>query len=76
MLLVIIAIAVTFPMKQHWWAYSDVFFAFMMVFTRIVALYLEKISPAASRKLDVWALVFGVLLVIALIAETIAYQFI
>ena len=55
-----------------WWTYTSVFFAFMMVFCHLAALYIYKVSPRASRKLDVIAMIMGILFMVALIVMTIA----
>lgn len=72
--LVLIIIIMTFPTRTVWWSLFDVFFAFMMVFCHIMSLYIVKMSPAASRKMDIAALVFGVLMILALIVEFILFQ--
>lgn len=53
--------------KHFWWQTFDIFFAFMMVFCHLAALYLYKMSLDASKKLDFLALIFGILAVIAFI---------
>lgn len=70
MMAVIIAfLCFTFSMRTVWWAYIDVFCAFMMAFCHLLALNFLKISVAASRKLDNIAIVFGILFVIAFLVE-------
>ena len=76
LLLIILIIALTFRSRMAWWSFFDVFFAFMMIFCQLVAVYLTKYSPVASRKLQICAAVFGVLMILALIGEFIAYQFV
>lgn len=53
--------------KQEWWELTDIFFFFMMAFSHLAALYLQKMSLSASRTLDKCAFIFGALGVIALI---------
>lgn len=67
--LVLIVMWLVFQLNtpEPWWSYISIFFAFMMTFCHLAALYVWKISKAASRKLDVVALVMGVLFVISLI---------
>ena len=74
-LIVIIAIIiVTFRMRPVWWMFFDEFFAFMMIFCQIVALYLGKFNLIVKRKLKVCAAVFGILAIISLISEFVIYQ--
>lgn len=70
--LVIAVLVLEFCMgPQPWWAYIDVFCAFMMVFFHLVATYMRR-ATAISRQLDLWAMVFGVMTVVAIIGEYIA----
>ena len=62
-LLIVIMLVLTFSLRSVWWAFFDVFFLFMMVF-----------SPLASGKLDAAAFVFGILGILSLIGEYIAWQ--
>ena len=72
---VVIAIIVfTFRLRTEWWCFIDLFFAFMMVFCHVIALTVEKYNRTASLKLERSALVMGILMIISLIAETIAFQ--
>lgn len=72
--LVIAVIGISFSLRKVWWSFSDIFFVFMMVFCHLMAVNLAKLNVFASKKLDVIALVFGVLTVIALIVEAILFQ--
>lgn len=74
MAIVIAIIIITFPARTEWWIFFDIFFAFMMVFFHLLALYLKK-ATAISRTLDFWAFIFGVLTVLAIIGEFIAMQY-
>lgn len=74
MALVILIIIVTFGLRQVWWAYIDVFFAFMMVFSQLVSLYIEPLSLSSAKKLRNCAMLFGVLMILSLIGEFIAFQ--
>lgn len=56
------------------WEYSAIFCAFMMVFCHLMALNLQKMSKVASRKLDLIALIFGGLTVVAIIVVYILGQ--
>ena len=64
--IIVLVLSMALPgIKNEWWQLIDIFFIFMMVFSHIAALYLEKMSKEASRTLDRFALIFGVLAVIA-----------
>lgn len=69
---VIVILVVTFPYRHTWWAFIDIFFAFMTVFSHVVALTIEKLNPYGARKLDKIALYLLVLTVLAVIGELIA----
>jgi len=69
MLLVIVVIVLTFPARSEWWLFFDIFFAFMMVFCHLAALYLEKLVGHVARKLETCVFVFAVLTVLSLIVE-------
>jgi hypothetical protein len=73
-ILILLVMIFTFGMREAWWTFIDVFFAFMMVFSQLMALYIEKLDVRACRKLQMCAAVFGVLTILALIGEYIAYQ--
>lgn len=73
---VVTVICLTFSMRGEWWCFIDIFFAFMMVFCHLLALYLGKMSPVACRKLDFLALVFGILTVLAIVGEYISMSMI
>lgn len=78
--LILIVIWLIFALKtdEPWWGYLGIFFAFMMIFCHIASLYIERISKDASSKLDLIALICGVIFVVAeiviYILETIAFQ--
>lgn len=57
--------------QMPWWNFISVFFAFMMVFCHLAALYLNNTSNAASRKLDLIALIMGILFIVAIIVEAV-----
>lgn len=71
---VVVMIALTFRMRCAWWACIDTFFAFMMAFAHLAALYLERFNAFASRRLDMIALVCGFMTLLAIIGEYIAYS--
>ena len=73
-LLIVIMLVLTFSLRSVWWAFFNVFFLFMMVFCHLVAIYLKRYSPLASGKLDAAAFVFGILGILSLIGEYIAWQ--
>lgn len=74
LILILLVMIFTFGMREVWWAFIDEFFAFMMIFCQLVALYIEKLNSRACRKLQICAAVFGVLMILAFIGEYIAYQ--
>lgn len=71
---VIVILVITFTLRTVWWAYSDIFFAFMMVFCHLIAVNISGLNPYASRKLDKAALVFAALMVVALAVEFILFN--
>lgn len=74
LILIFLVMIFTFGMREVWWAFIDEFFAFMMIFCQLVALYIEKFNSRATHKLQICAAVFGVLMILAFIGEYIAYQ--
>lgn len=72
--LVLIVLVMTFAMRQVWWTFFDIFFAFMAAFSHLMSVMLVGINRTVSRKLDFCALVFVALAVAAFIAQFIAYQ--
>ena len=69
--LVVVFLVCTFRMRTQWWAFTNVFFLFLMAFSHAVALTIEPLNARASRKLDFAALVCAVLAVVALAVEAI-----
>lgn len=67
-ILVWIVIKVTMPQPLPWWAFLDVFFAFMAAFCMLAATYLGRMSPHAGvtlNKVAFWcAVLAGVDLVV------------
>ncbi len=76
LLLIVVLIILTFKLRFAWWACFDMFFAFMMAFAHLASLFLEKFNPYASKTLDGIALWCGILTIVALIGEYIAYSII
>lgn len=76
MLLIVVAVIITVSMKyvESIWDYLSIFCAFMMVFCHLMALNLKKMSLNASRKLDIAALIFGFLTILAIILIFILYM--
>lgn len=72
----IVYIAVTFRFRKElgWWAFADCFALFMTVFTWIMSLVISRMIPHSGQVLSNIALVFGILFVIALVGEYIAYS--
>ncbi len=75
LIVTIVYIAVTFRFRKElgWWAYLDCFALFMTVFTWLMSLMIGKMIPHSGKLLANIALVFGILFVVALIGEYIAY---
>lgn len=74
LLLVVVVIITTFNSRPAWWAFFDEFFAFMMVFSQLAALYIYKFSRYAGKKLQVIAAICGGLMILSFIGEFIAYE--
>ena len=72
----IIYIAVTFRFRKElgWWAYADCFALFMAVFTWLMSLVISRMIPHSGKLLANIALIFGILFIIALVAEYIVYS--
>lgn len=74
LLLILIAVlVVSFTLRPAWWALIDEFFAFMMAFCHLAAVYANTRMPAVSSRLDFIALVCGALAILSFIGEYIAY---
>ena len=66
--IIVLILSMAIPgIKSEWWELIDIFFIFMMAFSHLAAVYLKKMSAAASQSLDRLALIFGILAVIAFI---------
>lgn len=74
LVVIVLVIIFTFSLRPAWWAFFDEFFAFMMIFCQLVALYIMKFNGFAAKKLQICAAVFGILTLLAIIAEFIIYQ--
>ncbi len=76
LLVTIVYIAVTFRFRKElgWWAYIDCFALFMSVFTWLMSLVVGKMIPHSGKLLAKIALIFGILFIVALIGEYIAYS--
>lgn len=73
--LVIVLLVLTFSIRTVWWAYIDVFFAFMASFINVVAVSVEKINPIVSKMLNKWVFTFCILFIIAFIGEWFALYY-
>lgn len=73
-ILVVIVIVLTFGLRPAWWAFIDLFFLFMMAFSHLAAVFLGSYNRRAGKKLDRVAAVCGVLWILALIGEFVAFQ--
>lgn len=74
---VIIFIIFTFGFRKElgWWAFMDVFALFMCVFSHLMALMLRRMSLYAAKRMDIFAWVFGILFIIALVIEYVIYSY-
>lgn len=72
-ILVLVLLVGTFSLRTAWWAFIDIFFAFMAAFTNLLAVTVSKMNPYVSKKLYFWAFIFCVLWVLSLIGEWIAF---
>lgn len=71
-----IVLSMTVPgVKKDWWEMSDIFFFFMMAFSHLASLYLNKISAQAAKTLDNYAFIFGLMGMIALVVIWILTHF-
>lgn len=66
MVLVVVVLVLTAFMNPEWWEYIPIFFAFMMAFFHLMAVFMLRI-PNMSRLLDLWAFVFAILMVVGII---------
>lgn len=71
LLLVVVLIVLSFLLHTPWWGFIAIFFCFLGIFSHLAALYLKKMSAAASGKLETVALVCIIIAVIGFIAEYI-----
>ncbi|MDE5871777.1 MAG: hypothetical protein K2H22_07540 [Muribaculaceae bacterium] len=76
LIVAIVYIAVTFRFRKElgWWAFTDCFALFMTVFTWMMSILISRMIPHSGKVLSNIALVFGILFVIALVGEYIAYS--
>lgn len=74
LVLVLLVIILTFQLRPAWWAFIDEFFMFMTVFCHLVAVYIEKFSNSAFKKLQMAAFISAVLMILSFVGEYIAYQ--
>ncbi len=75
LIVTIVYIAVTFRFRKElgWWAYIDCFALFMTVFTWLMSLMIGKMIPHSGKLLANIALIFGIIFIVALVGEYIAY---
>ena len=66
MVLVMVVLVLIAFMNPDWWEYIPVFFAFMMAFFHLLAVFMARV-PRMSRLLDLWAFAFGVLMIVGII---------
>ena len=75
LIVTIIYIAVTFRFRKEtgWWAFIDCFILFMTIFTWLMSLVIGQMIPYSGKLLAKIALVLGILFVISLVGEYIAF---
>ena len=75
LILTIVYIALTFRFRRElgWWAFIDCFALFMAIFTWIMSMFISRMIPYSGRLLAKIALLFGILFILALVGEYIAY---
>ena len=75
LIVTIVYIVLTFRIRKElgWWAFIDCFALFMTVFTWLMSILIGKIIPHSGMLLAKIALIFGILFIISLIGEYIAY---
>lgn len=74
LVIIVIIMFVTFDTSMPWWSYVSEFFAFMMAFTHLLAVNFYKLNSIASSKLEKFAILFGVLMILAIIVEYIVFN--
>ena len=76
LIVAIVYIAITFRFRKElgWWAFIDCFALFMTVFTWLMSLVISNMIPHSGKILAKIALVFGILFILSLIGEYIAYS--
>lgn len=67
LMVIVIIIAISTRVVSSIWEYSTLFFAFMAIFCHLMAVMLVKMSARAAKKLDIFAMIFGFLAILALI---------
>lgn len=67
LMFIVVIVAICTRVVSSIWEYSTLFLAFMAVFCHLAAVLLTKVSFAASKKLDMAAMIFGILAILALI---------
>ena len=76
LILSVAIIAITFDFRRQlgWWAFADCFALFMAVFVWLMSLVIGKMIPHSGKVLARIAVVFGILFLVALVAEYIVYS--
>lgn len=67
--LVVASLCLVQDWKEQWWTLLDEFFAFMMVFCQLVAVYLARFNTYVCRRLQAAAAISGVLMLVSFIVE-------
>lgn len=67
LMVVVIIILICTRVISSIWEYTAAFTAFMAIFCHLMAIMLYRMSASASKKLDLIAIVFGILTIVAII---------
>ncbi len=71
-LVILIAIVITIAiLHAPWWLFIGLFFAYMAVFSNLVALYIAPRNPYAGRTLIKCTYIFAALFIVSFIALVI-----
>lgn len=76
LLMAILCICLTYTYRTEWWSFIDIFCFFMAAFLQLMSLMFSKTLVLAAKKLSFCAGVFGILGIVALIGEAIAWYMI
>ena len=73
--LVVVLLVVTFRMRVVWWAFIDIFFAFMATFVNVLSVSVCRINPVVADKLNTAAFILGILFIVSFVVEWALFYF-